>query len=336
MKTKLYVATIVTAILLIGCGNAVQESAAVSAEESISEDIANIPEEEVGGDVDEDATETEPEDHVETDHEWMEEAGLKEDDFGTITTKIVGSAEDREKELLFDGINHEPTVPENIDKTVIGKDDRVVIENTACYPYSAVAYLEVEYECGEHATCSGFMVGNKTMATAAHCLICSDHRKPVKYLTAYFGYKSRDSYYYRYNDAATIWTWTDFPNGYDNDAKNWDLGLVVFNKDVGSYTGTFGLMALSDDEINQQYWGINAGYRSGILRAAVGEIEAYDPYRIRNLIDTESGNSGGPVFVEQGKGNYYAIGIITSGNKECNYARRIDANYISETIKADY
>ena len=73
-----------------------------------------------------------------------------------------------------DGVVYEAYIPQELEKTVFGRDDRVDIYASA-YPYSAIANMVVKAQCGCSWSGTGFMISNNHMLTAAHCLVCTTH-----------------------------------------------------------------------------------------------------------------------------------------------------------------
>ena len=204
--------------------------------------------------------------------------------------------------------DQEPFIPENLDRSIIGRDDRVTVNNPSSYPYSAIAYLEVTGKCGCSWTCSGFMVNKDRLLTAAHCLLCTDHSSWAKYIDFYFGYKNSRNYLYRYDGKWTAWAGNIFNNRkYTTDD---DYGCVKFYKNVGDTTGWFGAhWDMPKSTMESKYLYV-AGYRDSVLRYDSGWIDSVVGNEMYYKMDTVPGNSGGPIFTS----DYLAVGInIASG-----------------------
>jgi len=220
----------------------------------------------------------------------------------------------------------EPFIPEGLDKAVVGKDDRTTITNTFSYPFSAISYLECEGKCGCEWTGSGFMIGKDVMLTAAHCLVCTDHGQPVKYLTAYFGYKSPKNYGLKYAEGTRFWVGTMFKKsdgsyGYDYQGMEWDYAYVKLKKNVGDTTGWFGFRTHEDKDFQKTPCCVT-GYRHGVLKMDYGWTYPTDSeYLMHFTIDTQPCNSGCPVYDY----DYYALGINVAEDYygEYNVGRRI-------------
>ena len=209
------------------------------------------------------------------------------------------------EDVISEEAEGEPFIPDNFQKAIFGEDDRVRVKNTGKYPYSAIAYMKMRYGCGCQATGSGFMIGKRFLMTAAHCLVCEEHRKPISKVTFYFGYKGKGDYLYKYNGGFSYWYGTSFPGGYTAENMNWDYGYVKFEKKVGNKTGWFGTQwGLDDGQIAGEVYKL-AGYRDKKLRYDYGATYPINDYLMGISADAVAGNSGCPVFTNQ----YYAVGI---------------------------
>lgn len=238
---------------------------------------------------------------------------------GTVVVAEGREAAEGDEEVIINGY-----APENVDKVIIGKDDRVTVSQTSEYPYSAIANMKVVGECGDTWECSGFMVGKNCMLTAAHCMICPEHRKWAKNVIFYFGYKSNSNYLYKYTGGWVACAGTSFPNyKYDKEAMFEDWCYVMFDQNIGDKTGWFGMQFCKDSEIDG-YSYIAAGYRDNKLKYCWGNTYVGNDQVFAFDADDVPGNSGGPVF----SGDGYAIGIIAAESEESqiNFGRRITKN----------
>ena len=218
-----------------------------------------------------------------------------------------------------------PFIPESMEKTIFGKDDRVLVNNPSAYPYSAIARLVVTGECGDTWNGTGFMVNKDRMLTASHCLVCTKHGKWAKAITFYFGYKSDKNYLYCYNGRWTAWAGNLFSDKTYSIAG--DYGCIRFAKNVGDVTGWLGSRwNLPDSTLSSTYC-YYAGYRDGVLRYDSGLPWTLDSEHIGFLMDTQPGNSGGPVF----DSSYYAVGIIIAENDSYNVGYRM-TNAVKERL----
>ena len=225
-------------------------------------------------------------------------------------------------EALF---SSEPYIPESLEKSVIGLDDRVDVVPSQ-YPYSCIAYMEVEANCGCTWTGSGFMVSKNGLVTCSHVLYCDEHHAEVKHIDFYFGFRSYKDYFYKYDGACTWW-WGD--RSRSDFMFDYDYGYVLFPTPVGDTTGWLGTRIISDEDAKSGVY-YNAGYRDGVIKSGSGKMEIYNNLVFKHYIDTEPGYSGSPVFTA----DYSAVAInVGHTGNEYNYARRIDGD-LRERMRA--
>ena len=237
----------------------------------------------------------------------------------------LGEAEGGEGEIIFyeaeeipsDLLSSEtaPFAPENVDRVILGRDDRVTVSNPREYPYSAIANILGTYKCGCTMQGTGFMVGKDTLMTAAHCLVCQKHNEWAKTLDFYFGFKNRSNYLYSYNGRWTGYVNTTFPNGYHSDN---DWGYIRFEKNVGDSTGWFGMKFLTDREI-ERGWYYVAGYKDNLLKYDIATMTALSSNQVNLDADVLPGNSGSPIFDKE----YYVVALWTSFTDTENFAHRM-------------
>ena len=232
----------------------------------------------------------------------------------TVEEYLKAHAED---ESVNDG---EPVIPEDLEKIIIGKDDRITINNTSAYPYSTICYMVCRDNYGNSWTGTGFMTAGNHVVTAAHCVWNVESHRAFDSVTFYFGYKNQNNYYYVYNGPFTYWVGTTFPSGtYSLMNIKDDYAVIQFPVNIEQYTGSLGFRTLSEDEVDRKFFYV-AGYRDGILKQGIGRITDASESILWHNADTLSGNSGCPMFDSQ----YMAVGINVAHDNTSNYCRRMD------------
>ncbi len=206
----------------------------------------------------------------------------------------------------------------------------VTREDLGTYPFSAVAYMEIEFACGCTRTGTGAMIGRYGLLTAGHNLLCHKHNRPAKYIDFWFGYYSKSEYVYHYGESASFTYYCDFSDGYESED---DIGYVIFKKDVGNYTGWFGwrtyekASALSGDAVRC------LGYSGGTLNQIRGSLTVRGSKELSWRKSLYINGEGGPVFVTEGD-EYYVVGVCTSFTDTEWYARRLTKGIIDD-MKSD-
>ena len=230
---------------------------------------------------------------------------------------VAGYVPEGRETVDFDG--DEGAIEVFEDGYVFGEDERQLIYDTAQYPYSAIAYMEAEYKCGCSSTGTGFLVSNNKLMTAAHCVVCSEHREWADRIDFYFGYRDDWHYEYHYDGRWYAFVGSTFPDGYST--KD-DWAVVKLYDDVGNTTGWFGFMYnMADRDITAKLLRL-AGYRNGTLKTDSGYADTGSQNLLKYKMDMEPGNSGAPVYFLDGD-TPYAAAINIAENPKTNYGYRI-------------
>ena len=241
--------------------------------------------------------------------------------------KSQADKDDAEEQLKIDeGL--EGRAPEGVNREIIGSDDRVTVDDTYQYPFSAIAYEVISAPCGCSWTGTGFMVRPNVLLTAAHCLVCVEHNKPADNISLFFGYHPDGSYEYGYFGPTTYWYGTSFPDGtYKGEDNGWDYGIVVLQENVGDYTGFFGVKSAPDKKINSSQFTV-AGYRDGTLKYDTDSAHTSGEHVIQIQADALAGNSGSPLYDDASYA--YGIYVASSTNPPENFCCRITDDIIWE------
>ncbi len=204
-------------------------------------------------------------------------------------------------------------------ESVIGGNQGRQWLKTTVYPTRAVVYI---YFNGGYS-CTGWMIGPNTVATAGHC-VNKGAGQGWYPTSSYRIYPGRDgsSAPYGYCTAKGLYSnigWTVSGN------HEYDYGAIKLNCTVGNTTGWFGFKykttsLLNEPTIVQGYPGDNA---SATHWVGADKNRCDAPRKIYYKSDSYGGMSGGPIWndVTLGSGAV-AMGIHAYGNKwgsGCNY-----------------
>ena len=142
--------------------------------------------------------------------------------------------------------------------------------------------------------------------------------------------------------AAAFTGWT----GGGDDSRDWDLALITLDRNVGNYTGWLGYSYNNDDDF---YNGMaqTAGYPTDLTPSqndmwyTSGNARSYGitaQQLLSNTIDIYPGQSGSPVYYDQGAQGLIAHGVVSYQNSYYNGFTRINSevyNAIGSWIAAE-
>lgn len=224
----------------------------------------------------------------------------------------------------------DPFVPDDLDRTIIGYDDRITITDPSVYPYSAIGYMKVHARCGCEWTASGSMISERGFLTGAHCVVCTDHGATADSIKIYFGYDRTGSSFYVYTGPTHYWYGTNFSNGdgtYSYSGPAYDYAYILLDDNVGDYTGWFGVRWCADSDLLYNNFTLT-GYRDGIMKKSYGYVSNVSSNTIRYDNDSLPGNSGCPVYDD----DFYVVAIHVQGGETSNGGHRFTYSLYQDMV----
>jgi glutamyl endopeptidase len=212
---------------------------------------------------------------------------------------------------------------ESVLEVVIGKDDRVKINNTTAYPWRTICSLRITAADNTSWIGTGWLVGPRTVITAGHCVYMHSHggwAKKIEVIPGRNGstmpYGSCTATHFR-----SVKGWTNKKN------ITHDYGAIILpsNCRYGDRVGYFGYANLSFFSLLGLKVNL-AGYPgdkpTGTIWFDARQITLVLARRLVYNIDTAGGQSGSPVWrLKDGK--RHVVGIHTNGASTGNSATRI-------------
>ena len=223
--------------------------------------------------------------------------------------------------------------PEN----VIGVDSRVMVTDTSPVPWRCICHLEVEYEFGPTGFGTGFLIGPKSVLTAAHVLDSparngTTRRRKARQVRVIPGRNGTMAPYgffvSPYSDCKIPEQW--LVNGDDQPDRGWDFAMIAIpetfsteQRPTAERLGYFGLKCFTGSEeakanmlfVNNAGYPYEADKAYGTLWYNAGRVRTVEKTYIEYMVDTEGGQSGSPVYYYDKESNQrYVIAVHTTGD----------------------
>lgn len=203
---------------------------------------------------------------------------------------------------------------------VIGDDNRTRVTTTGSYPWSAIVHLEMTFPRGS-GTCTGWLIGPHTVATAGHCVYGADEGGWVTRVRVIPGRNGGQmpfgAVYATRVWAARDWTATEAPPA--------DYGAIKIGADLGTQAGWFGFRADSDTTL-QGVTLNTAGYPGdkpfGTQWFTPGRVTGLSRSEVYFDLDIWSGQSGSPAWRRVGD-TRTVVAIVAYGSRPYNFGTRI-------------
>lgn len=219
----------------------------------------------------------------------------------TICTEIL--MEHVNTDLLY--LNNVKEVSNSIDSGVstygvIGEDTRIRITDTTQYPYSAICFIEANFDFNNDGVIdwygegSGSLIGPNTVATAAHVIYNSEHDVWASYVKVYPGKNgTTNPYGYAvYSNMLISGKW----NSTYNFPSEEDWGLIELSSPLGNSCGYLGLSESATINMNVNLTGYHGDLTRGTMWKSTGVLTSVEDNYIRYNCDMMPGASGSPIY----------------------------------------
>jgi V8-like Glu-specific endopeptidase len=194
---------------------------------------------------------------------------------------------------------------------IFGNDNRSRVADTTKFPWSAIGQVVADYGDELHVG-TGALIGNKTVLTAGHVIYDDLRGWPDSIMFI----PGRNDSIVPFGRAHAI-DWV-VPDEWIAGNGDYDIGLIVLDREVGRQTGYLQL-AIKPDSFFASQALESAGYPSDLPSSQVNKGDAMysvtgpsigiDGKMILERITTEHGQSGAPVWFMSG-GSPAVVGVI--------------------------
>jgi V8-like Glu-specific endopeptidase len=210
-------------------------------------------------------------------------------------------------------------------RTVIGRDNRKVVNDTTLQPVRAITKIYMTFPNGKTYSCSGAMIAAKYVLTAGHCVHSKNDGGWATRVEVIPG--MNDSYKpYGSAFATNLRSYSGWQNNQDNNA---DMALITLDREIGNTTGWFNYASLTTvNRVSATIAGYPADLSNGMkLYTHSDRIRSSTATRLAYPIDTAPGQSGSPIYQRPANSSPTVFGVHTSGtaNGKTNSGVRIDS-----------
>lgn len=235
---------------------------------------------------------------------------------------------DNIKELPYENASYEKILM----RIVQGKDGRSRILDTMQWPYTFHTQLSLHFSDGEYGG-SGVLVGPHHILTAGHNVYSPITKDWVKKVVVRPGLNESSANFGEHS-ATKVYT---FKEWIKDQNPSFDMALITLGHSIGLETGWAGLLVdndetLKDEAIHVTGYPGDKGFNQ--LWTMSHKVKKFEPERIYYEIDTNKGQSGGPIWVN--KYGPFLVGVHTHGETnlyEGNSGTRLSMNKLDKIAK---
>jgi V8-like Glu-specific endopeptidase len=235
------------------------------------------------------------------------------------------------RDLLPDAVKASGSM--STDRVVSSNDDRAQITDTSSYPAYTVGWLIGQTSKGDYYTCSGTLIGPKSVITAAHCVY--DHESGGWVTKLIFAPGATDANTFPFG----TYEWADakilkgFVSEYDGknygSSMPWDLAEIELKDEAGNDVGWQGFKVDDGSDFQATMLGYPGDKPDGTMWQTKCDIPPgnFGDQLYWHICNSYPGSSGSSMFDTDAKGDEHIRGINVAEDDKVNYGVRLIKPY---------